>query len=788
MGPARQAFRVFALAILAAWLTIAVAFAYDQAVTGQAERAVESFRADLKTIESVLQLPTLSDDQLGEKRVLLEDIRGKALTQAGTLTGPLGEIAQQIDQLGPAPAEGQSEADTIAAQRKSLSESQSRLQAAKAQLELVAVEAEQMAGRAASLQRGRFFSRIFEAGRSILNPVLWRDTGLGAALFAQRIGALLGNWWDEAARTGNAWWLLFAPGCLAALAALYSLIGRRLRRWLEPGMRMVRAPDEFDRIWRVFRAGLSAFVLIALALILPVSVSLAMGGFLTPRFEMLVSAVLDIALTVGVFHVFVRRAAAPGQSAWRIVDLDDRSAARVALLATLTAFISITAERIAEIADALYLPVSYTIGQSALVAVVLLLLQTFILFSLHNQPGLADKTPGRRVYFAWATSFIPLVWLVMALAALALVFGYVALGSFIAAKIFDTSVLIAALFLLHHLSDSAVKASFDPNSGFGRLLRRATGLGERAIERLSLLFRTAADLLLIMAGLPLLFLQWTVTWVDFRALANKAFFGFKVGDVTVSLWSVLLVVLILVAGIVVTNLVVRWLDRRIMAETRIDKGVQDSVRKGASYTGYILAAGFAFGAAGLDFSNLALVAGALGVGIGFGLQSIVNNFVSGLILLAERPVRVGDWVVLPTGEGIIKRINVRATVIETFDNCTIIVPNSNLITEVVRNWTHDDTLGRLTVTVGAAYDSNAEEVRDLLLKLTRAHPKILTYPEPQVTLSRFGPYAIEFEIKAHVADVFEAVFVASDLRYEILKAFREKAITIPVAPVVNVAR
>jgi small-conductance mechanosensitive channel len=143
---------------------------------------------------------------------------------------------------------------------------------------------------------------------------------------------------------------------------------------------------------------------------------------------------------------------------------------------------------------------------------------------------------------------------------------------------------------------------------------------------------------------------------------------------------------------------------------------------------------------------------------------------------------------LPTGEGIIKRINVRSTEIETFDNCTIIVPNSNLITEVVRNWTHDDTLGRFTVNVGAAYDCNAEEVRDLLVKLTRAHAKVLTYPEPQVTLSRFGPYAIEFEIKAHVADVFEAVFVASDLRYEILRAFREKAITIPIAPVVSMAR
>ena len=131
-------------------------------------------------------------------------------------------------------------------------------------------------------------------------------------------------------------------------------------------------------------------------------------------------------------------------------------------------------------------------------------------------------------------------------------------------------------------------------------------------------------------------------------------------------------------GIAITRYVTAWLQRRVLTATRLDKGVQDSIRTGAGYFGYILAAGFALSAAGVNFSNLAIIAGALGVGIGFGLQSIVNNFVSGLILLAERPVRVGDWVVTTAGEGIVRTINVRATEIETFDNCTIFIPNSNL--------------------------------------------------------------------------------------------------------------
>jgi len=293
---------------------------------------------------------------------------------------------------------------------------------------------------------------------------------------------------------------------------------------------------------------------------------------------------------------------------------------------------------------------------------------------------------------------------------------------------------------------------------------------------------------LVLIGLPIFFLLWTVTWVDFRALFNKAFFGFNVGSVTISPWSILLVGFILFAGIAITKLFVRWLNKRILAETRLDKGVQDSLRKGASYAGYIVAAGIALTAAGLNFSNLAIIAGALGVGIGFGLQSIVNNFICGLILLAERPVRVGDWVSLPAGEGLVKKINVRATEIETFDGCSIIVPNSNLITEVVKNWTHSDTMGRFTVNVSVDYDSDVEVVKALLFQITKAHPNVLTYPEPVVTLQKFGTYSLDYEVKGTVADVFYNVFVASDIRISIVKAFKEKGIIIPIPAAVSVVR
>jgi small-conductance mechanosensitive channel len=256
-----------------------------------------------------------------------------------------------------------------------------------------------------------------------------------------------------------------------------------------------------------------------------------------------------------------------------------------------------------------------------------------------------------------------------------------------------------------------------------------------------------------------------------------------VGEITISPGLVVAVLAVLAGGVIATKLFNRWLQRRILSDTRINKGVQESILKGSAYAGYILALGFALTAAGLDFSNLAIIAGALGVGIGFGLQSIVNNFVSGLIILAERPIRVGDWVSLPTGEGVVRRINVRSTEIETFDSCSIILPNSLLVTEPVRNWTHNDNMGRFLVAVTVDYGSDAELVKKVLLDAAREHDKVLTHPEPTALLARFGQAGLDFELRAYVSDIFEAAGVASDIRFALLGLFAEKGISIaqPVA-------
>jgi potassium efflux system protein len=256
-------------------------------------------------------------------------------------------------------------------------------------------------------------------------------------------------------------------------------------------------------------------------------------------------------------------------------------------------------------------------------------------------------------------------------------------------------------------------------------------------------------------------------------------FGFRIGEITVSLTAILGSVVIVLIGVLATRALQRWLQTHFLPRTGIEPSLQLSVSTIIGYVGFIAALTFALAQLGLDLQKIALIAGALSVGIGFGLQSVVSNFVSGLILLAERPIRVGDQITVKGEEGHVRRISVRATEIETFDRASVIIPNSELITGVVKNWTHANMLGRVVIKVGVGYDSDPEQVRDILLACARAHPMVLATPEPAALLAAFGDDALQFELYCGIANLTRAGPVRSDIHFEILKRFRAAGIAIP---------
>jgi small-conductance mechanosensitive channel len=342
--------------------------------------------------------------------------------------------------------------------------------------------------------------------------------------------------------------------------------------------------------------------------------------------------------------------------------------------------------------------------------------------------------------------------------------------------------LLVAL-LLSRLVDDLQDGFDEGRYGWQRSVRRAIGLEASepvpGLGWLTLLVQIAlwgmfALYLLDVWGLPQQLVQ----------IAGRLFAeGVEIGSVNIVpsriVWAIV--------SLLLAMMVIRWLqaqlDRRWLVRTRMERGAREAVVTSFGYAAITAAVLLTLSMAGIDFSNLAIIAGALSVGIGFGLQNVVNNFVSGLIMLFERPVKTGDWIVVGATEGYVRRISIRTTTIETFDRSEVIVPNSDLISNQVTNWMHNNNYGRFKIPVGVAYGSDTEKVRDLLLGVANEHPQVVrgfpSWPDPSVLFIGFGDSALNFELRGILYSVDMRMRTISDLNFAIDRVFRDNGIEIP---------
>jgi len=477
-------------------------------------------------------------------------------------------------------------------------------------------------------------------------------------------------------------------------------------------------------------------------------------------------------VTVAIVSALSTTILAPNRPQWRILPVNDVGAKRVNRLILAIAAVFGIDKVVSTINEVLYMPLATTIAQTSATNALFAALFTAVLMTRIGSDEAEQDSQLLSLRWLRLPGYGLTLTILLATAA-----GYVAFGRFLAAQVVITGSILIVVYLMLVWVNAVGDRIRSAQTGTGRM--PALPSDNRRREQIALALTLVLKAAIFAVAFPIILLQWGFDWKDLTGWAQKAFFGFQVGGLNISIATLVGAVLVFVVAYAIARVLLSWMDNQVMEPAGLSGGVRDSVRTGLGYVGFIAAVLVAASYAGLDFSNLAIVAGALSVGIGFGLQSIVNNFVSGLILLAERPIKVGDWVVVGENQGFVRKISVRATEIETFDRANVVVPNSLLISEKVQNWTLHNNVGRISISVGVSYDSDPERVKDILLETAREHPQLLTHPEPYVWFSDFGNSSLDFTLFAYALNITRQLGIQTDLRIAIIKKFREEGIEIP---------
>ncbi|KQZ87798.1 MULTISPECIES: DUF3772 domain-containing protein [unclassified Pseudomonas] len=695
------------------------------------------------------------------------------------------QLQAQLGVLGPTPLPGAGlEKSEIASQRAALTEQKNQVDARLKTLETLKASAAELLTQIAAIRRSLLETEVTQQTRSVLNPWFWStllnppaEDRQKFSAFIQQIRATLGATWQPGER--------LLTCLLLALALVFWISGRRVAERGLTWLCIHRMPEGRLRRSSLALASVIATILSAWIALQLLFFTVTRELPLTPQLSGFSQDFEKIIYTCVLITGLSRALLSTEHPSWRLPAFADPLALVIKPFPLRLAGALLVLVSLAQITNATGMSSQVVISVRGFVALVISLLIGSLLLRVSKtrramvMAGTAPEAGRTLAGLIYAFASIAIV-----ISLLALLIGYISLARFITYELVWFFIIFAGFYLLIQLVKDGCEYLFSPRYSTGKAIKQLLGIGDTRLEQISIILSGAGRATLLLLALITLVVGGVGSTLGQLATNILAILGGdglrKLNIVPANLLQALLALII---GIYLIRSLRRWLDNEFLPKTEMDPGMCASLSTLFSNIGYALVILLMLSSLGVKWTNLAWIVSALSVGIGFGLQEIVKNFVSGIILLTERPVKVGDLISISGVEGDIRRINVRATEIQLADRSIVIVPNSQLISQNLRNVTLGGSAqGVATLELMFPLDIDPEQVRNLLYDTYNQHEAILEKPAPVVRFSQLKPEGITLTVTGYVSSPRMVTAIKSELLFEILKRLGAAGIELAKPP------
>lgn len=686
---------------------------------------------------------------------------------------------KKLNALGEAPEKG-TEPAAISRQRKEFTAEVDANKAQIAQLDLLSAKIDEINALILKLRNRRLLNNILVKQSSILHPQEFLQSLGTFAGFLYELAKSPLSWYNglsaERQTTVNNNILGVAAAMLAALIAAY-LLSRRIKK-LFGYQEAVERPDYSQKVkaavWMFIARGAIPAAIIGAFLFWQKNNSLINTG----SFGLLLNTAALYLLYYYLSKAVVKVTFTPFNGKWRIIEVKDNRAKSIssslifsAAAICIVSFFQTLASQMDYDSSIIY---SLKIFGNAVKAFCVILVARKALYDNKtlSDEEITEDTPVAQLSTNSKISFF--IAFAMSIAFILSLFGYIRLSEYIINRSIVSAVVIGVFYIV----DNLIRGLFH-RILLLRFWIRTFRINRRTLVKTEFWFGLLLTPVIWITGFLALLAVWGVS-VDLLLARVKSFLvGFNIGGIRISITSILLGLISFFILLSLFKMLKNSFISGKLSKIEMNDGVRNSVVSSIGFLGFIISGILAIAVMGGSLSSITIIAGALSFGVGLGLQNMVSNLAAGMTILWERPIKIGDWVIINGQEGVVRQINMRSTELETWDKSTVIIPNSDILSKSLINYTYYGRTGRVVIKVGVDYKSDIEKVKQTLLEIAASNADVLTTPAPSVSFNNLGDSSLEFQLNCFTADVFKRSAISNDLRQKIVSRFRDLAINIP---------